>query len=81
MKKIITILIIMCILVTFSGCATGKNVTDIVTSDNMVYYTPKCPECSHLGYSKHANISDGEEYSSKHSCESCGYTFDISIQR
>lgn len=81
MKKIITILVMICVLATLCGCATGKNVTDIVTGDNIVWYTPKCPECSHLGYSKHANLSNGEEYDGKHTCESCGYTFDISIQR
>ena len=81
MKKIIIVLAALCILATLCGCATGTNVTDIVASDNTVWYTPKCPECKHLGNSKWANVSAGEEYDGIHTCESCGYTFDISIQR
>lgn len=83
MKKLLLGLLIFATMFCFAGClgATGNNVTEIVTTNNLVFFDPKCPECKHIGYSKSVNLSKGEEYESIHQCEKCGEIYDISIKR
>ena len=83
MKKIligISILIMLCCLVSCSG-AHGKNITGITTTENMVYFEPKCPECGHISYTKSLNICEGEDWEGVWQCEECGEIYDISVAR
>lgn len=83
MKKILLGVLITTMLFCFSGClgAKGENVTGITTTENMVYFEPKCPECKHIGKTKSVNVCKGEDYSGSHFCEECGELFDYSIER
>ena len=83
MKKFLVgiCMLLLCVSLVACGGAQGKNVTGIVTSDNMVYFEPKCPECNHVGHTKAVNVSEGEEYEGMHICEKCGELFDIYISR
>ena len=82
MKKILAGTLLLSMVFCLMGCGTsGENVTEIVTTDNMVYFDPKCPECKHIGYGKGENISNGEEWQGIHQCEKCGEIFHISIKR
>lgn len=82
MKKAIIGILSLIMVFCLVGCGTkGENITSIVTTDNMVFFDPKCPDCKHIGYGKVANICKGESYKGIHQCEKCGEIFDISVQR
>lgn len=83
MKKLLVGFLILIMVSSFVGCAgvKGENITGVVTTDNMVYFEPKCPECKHIGYTKSLNLCKGEDYNSIFQCEKCGEIFDISIER
>ena len=83
MKKFLIGILVLSTLCCLSGCtgARGENITGITTTDNMVFFEPKCPECKHIGYTKSLNLCEGEDYEGIHQCESCGEIFDISVAR
>jgi hypothetical protein len=83
MKKIMVGILIFAMLICFAGCggAKGENITGITTTDNMVYFEPKCPECKHISRTKSLNLCEGEDYNGMYQCEECGEIYDISIER
>ncbi len=83
MKKLLVGILVFTMLFCFAGClgATGKNITGVTTTENMVYFEPKCPECNHIGRTKSVNICKGEDYNGTHFCEECGKIFDFTVER
>ncbi len=83
MKKLLVGMLVFTMLFCFAGCfgATGKNITGVTTTENMVYFEPKCPYCKHIGRTKSANVCKGEDYNGTHFCEECGKIFDFTVER
>lgn len=61
--------------------ATGKNAKIDSATDAAVMFYPKCPSCGHLSVMKSMNLSKGEDGQSYWSCEKCGETYLIEINR
>ena len=83
MKKVLLGFLVLVTLCCLAGCsgARGENITGITTTENMVYFEPKCPECKHISRTKSVNLCKGEDYNGTHFCEECGKIFDFTVER
>lgn len=60
---------------------SGTNCKIHSTSEAIVYFYPKCPECKHVSELRQVNISKGEKYESKYMCEGCFEIYTYKIKR
>lgn len=83
MKKLLAGILLLTMLFCLVGCSGVKsqNITGITTTDNMIYFEPKCPDCNHISRTKMLNLCEGENYKGTYQCEECFHLYDIVIER